>query len=64
MKKRAYKRVAYEDNGVRVMTGDTSAMITVDTHGQMSIDEARAFIAVLHRAIKAACFEVEKGFLF
>jgi hypothetical protein len=54
------RRIPYEFNGVRVVMANRSGPIAVAA-SRMSIEEARAFIVCIQKAIKAYCHELEKG---
>lgn len=54
------QRVPYEENGVRVVMANYGGPIVVSA-ARMSIEEARAFIACVERAIWCYCGELEKN---
>jgi hypothetical protein len=51
--------IPYEENGIRVVMGDRSP-IRIYATARMSVEEARAFIACMNRAIDCYCGELEK----
>lgn len=51
--------IPYEENGIRVVMGDRSPIRIIAT-SRMSVEEARAFIACMSRAIDCYCGELEK----
>lgn len=53
------RRIPYEHNGVRVVMGNRSGPIVVAA-SRMSVEEARALVASIQRAIKSYCRELEK----
>lgn len=55
------KKIAFEESGVRVVMARPAAPIEVCTNRRMSVEEARALIACINRAIGCYCDEVEKA---
>jgi len=51
--------IVFEENGIRVVMGDRSP-IRIYGAQRMSVEEARAFIACLNRAINCYCCELDK----
>jgi hypothetical protein len=51
--------IPYEENGIRVVMG-ASNPIEIVAYTRMSVEEARAFIACMNRAIDCYCGELEK----
>jgi hypothetical protein len=51
-------RAVYENSGVRVMMGTSAPIWVAASH--MTIEEARAFMSIVQRAISCYCHELEK----